>query len=577
MRLPTRTNATLSAAILTGFVLRCSAIAVTGVSAGVNAATGARPFRTEINSFSQSGPAFDLYIQALQVFSNQSGDLSYFGISAGIHGFPLQAWDGVNPLPGSNNGVGYCTHNSILFPVWHRPYMAIFEQAMWTIVNNIASQYPSSQRQTYTAAVNNWRIPYWDWADVRTPGIPSVLSSPQITINTPSGRQTVTNPLYAYRFPNYPRNIPNMGQDFEGDRLYTVRHPTTGSASGGNAQQDDQAANQAVLGDLASLHQQTYQLLTDTSVSYNNFASDANSAGALSIEVVHNTIHIDTGGDGGHINVDRIFALWQVINPNKYITPGRDPGTWAYPPGTNTFHTPASARATKTFGYTYPEIVDWGVSTSKLRSNVIAAVNKLYNSAAATGTSSVNSSAPTRRRQVPATNLTSDLMLTLSPSEIQDLPINNLPNQYVLNITLPQQPESSTLYFFLGDAPSASTSSSSLSSADNLLTTYAIFSKTPGSPGPPTATTTRALLPITAQLYALVVQGVIPSLDLAEAVAPLLNQKRITWTSATADNQRVQGQLTVQVLQRDVQPATSLEELPEYGEWREVCEGCVET
>lgn len=244
----------------------------------------------------------------------------------------------------------------------------------------------------------------------------------------------------------------------------------------------------------------------------------------------------------------------------------------------NTFHTPASARATKTFGYTYPEIVDWGVSTSKLRSNVIAAVNKLYNSAAATGTTSVTNSTRTRRRDDPAINSTSDLTLTLSPSEIEALPINNLPAQYVLNITLPQQPSSSNLYFFLGDPPPSSSSSSSLSSADNLLATYAIFSKTPGSPGPPaTGTTTQALLPITAQLYALVVRGVLPSLDLAAAVAPLLNEKRITWTSATADNQRVQGQLTIQVLQRDVKPATSLEELPEYGGWREVCGRCVES
>lgn len=72
---------TLSAILLAGFLCRCSAIAITGVSAGVNKATGARPFRTEINSFAQSGPAFDLYIQALQIFQNQSGDSGYFGIS----------------------------------------------------------------------------------------------------------------------------------------------------------------------------------------------------------------------------------------------------------------------------------------------------------------------------------------------------------------------------------------------------------------------------------------------------------------------------------------------------------------
>lgn len=41
----------------------------------------------------------------------------------GIHGRPFVAWDGVNgPFK-----TGYCTHGSILFPTWHRPYLALFE------------------------------------------------------------------------------------------------------------------------------------------------------------------------------------------------------------------------------------------------------------------------------------------------------------------------------------------------------------------------------------------------------------------------------------------------------------------
>lgn len=71
----------LLAFVLGAFLRECSAVAVTGVSAGVNKATNERPFRQEINSFSQSGPAFDLYIQALQIFQNQSGNLGYFDIS----------------------------------------------------------------------------------------------------------------------------------------------------------------------------------------------------------------------------------------------------------------------------------------------------------------------------------------------------------------------------------------------------------------------------------------------------------------------------------------------------------------
>lgn len=44
-----------------------------------------------------------------------------------------------------------------------------------------------------------------------------------------------------------------------------------------------------------------------------------------------------------------------------------------------TFYTSATARKTLTFGYTYPEVVDWGVSAAQLSANVRVAINKLYN------------------------------------------------------------------------------------------------------------------------------------------------------------------------------------------------------
>lgn len=69
----------------------------------------------------------DLYIQGLAAFQaeDQSELLSYYQI-AGIHGRPYAAWDNVNG-PQGDYATGYCTHDSILFPVWHRPYLALFE------------------------------------------------------------------------------------------------------------------------------------------------------------------------------------------------------------------------------------------------------------------------------------------------------------------------------------------------------------------------------------------------------------------------------------------------------------------
>lgn len=71
--------------IVVALVVLADAIAVSGVQAGVDLTTGRRPFRQEFSTFRNSGPAFDLYILALQKFQQrrQSDPLSYFGI-AGI-------------------------------------------------------------------------------------------------------------------------------------------------------------------------------------------------------------------------------------------------------------------------------------------------------------------------------------------------------------------------------------------------------------------------------------------------------------------------------------------------------------
>ena len=108
-----------------------SAVRITGSPAGVNTLTGERPVRQNINDLQSSGPAFDLYILALQQMEQQSqnSELSYYQV-AGIHGLPYVEWDGVS----GQNQRGYCTHESILFPAWHRPYLALFEVRYITVM-----------------------------------------------------------------------------------------------------------------------------------------------------------------------------------------------------------------------------------------------------------------------------------------------------------------------------------------------------------------------------------------------------------------------------------------------------------
>ena len=60
--------------------------------------------------------------------TSQTNPLSHFGIG-GIHGLPYVQWEGAggtSPVQGTGFG-GYCTHGSVLFPTWHRPYLALFE------------------------------------------------------------------------------------------------------------------------------------------------------------------------------------------------------------------------------------------------------------------------------------------------------------------------------------------------------------------------------------------------------------------------------------------------------------------
>ena len=76
------------------FAQLIQSIAISGALGGVDTATGQRPFRQEFSTFAISGPAFDLYILALQCFQqlNQTNGLSYYQV-AGMSSTILPAVD----------------------------------------------------------------------------------------------------------------------------------------------------------------------------------------------------------------------------------------------------------------------------------------------------------------------------------------------------------------------------------------------------------------------------------------------------------------------------------------------------
>ena len=51
-------------------------------------------------------------------------------IRKGIHSYPLVGWDGEKGVPdkvGKDPYPGYCAHNGVTFPIWHRPYLLLYE------------------------------------------------------------------------------------------------------------------------------------------------------------------------------------------------------------------------------------------------------------------------------------------------------------------------------------------------------------------------------------------------------------------------------------------------------------------
>lgn len=115
-----------------------------------------------------------LYLEGLAKFqAGPDGDikdpLSYYQI-AGIHGLPYQTWpasdwnkDIKEPEGGDRErDRGFCTHTSILFLTWHRPYLALFEAVLYKHVNDIASGIDdsSAEKAKYVAAAKEFRMPY---------------------------------------------------------------------------------------------------------------------------------------------------------------------------------------------------------------------------------------------------------------------------------------------------------------------------------------------------------------------------------------------------------------------------------
>jgi tyrosinase len=388
--------------------------AITGVCSSGTASNGqcnggrtASP-RLEIRTLARNADQWNLYLLGMERFMGKSKNdrLSYYQVS-GVHGRPFQSWNNF-PTPLLNQ-QGFCPHGQSLFGSWHRPYLAIYEQAWYQAVLEVIATFPSNQQQRWRNAAATLRMPYWDWA--MDPGqggstVPSQMRDQTVTVTKPQGTVTIPNPLYKYSFGS---SLPSeMGGGPWNSWPETLRRPVAGPTRSNNNEMNARFNSLRV-----SLRDRVFALFASkanwgaASTSAIGVRTDLSGGGVDSFESVHDAIHNTAGGESGghmyyldvsafdplfwlhHTNVDRLLAMYQLITPNTYVSNGnvmRPMAQWNQGEPKNqysplkpftkdiagNYFTSVDVKETRTLGYFYPETSD------RSYQQVARAVTQLY-------------------------------------------------------------------------------------------------------------------------------------------------------------------------------------------------------
>ncbi|KAF8243965.1 Di-copper centre-containing protein [Wilcoxina mikolae CBS 423.85] len=410
-------------------------INISGVQGG-RGPNNQTPARLELSTHLQDPDRKNLLLLGLERMQArpQNDPKSWYQV-AGIHGEPYKPWDGEADARGRKPG-GYCTHSSVLFLTWHRPYLALYEQVLYDDVQAVAQSFPAgAKRDQLLKIASTFRIPYWDWASQPNPD--PVLLERNIAVDKPNGRVTIPNPLYSYRF----QNTSDFQESNYRNWKQTLRYPASDNATESqdiylkNIGQTLQARSMedrfgGRRGTMINIRERIYHLLnaeqnrypTYPAFSNDRWVKNGRSSDYDSIESVHNSLHSWIGGNGHmgdpsvagfdpifwlhHCNIDRMYALWQALHPDADLkwefgddAETNNPIHWWVPrTGQNQreeentplvpFHKTDSqywdsnaVRDLKAFGYTYPELAEWnipGVTREQLKTKVAATVKKLY-------------------------------------------------------------------------------------------------------------------------------------------------------------------------------------------------------
>ncbi|KAK1989511.1 hypothetical protein LZ30DRAFT_788407 [Colletotrichum cereale] len=552
---------------------------------------GTVPVRQEIRQMKQNPFKWNLFLLASSMlqYTNQEEELSWYKI-AGIHGVPFVPWNGVPGVVGGENR-GYCTHMSVLFPSWHRPYLALYEL--------IASWFPDpKERVFYQAAADDFRIPYWDWATPPPPGETTYLpefGEPGIQVYGPKGWQFIANPLHSYKFRPLDPDVFSEG-DFP-RWTETMRAPFETS--------DNQSIAHAIEHARPALQQRLYTLLSNYK-DYGPFSNKywgtaTNQSQYDSVESLHDAMHVLVGDRGHlfyiqysafdpvfflhHTMVDRIIAMWQVLYPTSWVSPQvamehsftmapgyvQDIFTELKPFYTDvngTFWNSAMARDTLAFGYSYAEISSSrGNGLAEDQARLIAIINRLY------GSSSPSTLAQERQRanagrdrgalaQVPKRTIPDNQVMDNPELVAKLVAEDNTYTEWVANVCVKNGAlnGSFVVYFFLGDAPE---DASSWTAAPSFVGSMPVFAmKNLNSDNHVSGT-----VPLTSALMHLVSAGAISGLG-PEETGPYLEghlQVRIVSEDGVEKPVNTIGSLHIQVASSQVRAARNEWELPSWG------------
>lgn len=446
---------------------------------------------------------------------------------------------------------------------------------MFKVAGHIASLYPEGpMRDRYQKAAATFRLPYWDWA-VRPPANESCLplsigGGPNVTADGPDGPQVIANPLYSFAFkplnatafPQFPvshgrsygsqtwwsSKLKPSWQFYEWNETKRAPRPLNSSS----AISDNSFVAKTLDANLPSYQQRLYNLFANYD-NYTEWSNEAwipqgnkNTSAYDSIESLHDGIHLAAGGNFGHMaiiaysafdpvfflhhaNVDRLFAMWQVLHNISYVEPMaavvptrtievgnvQDSQTELTPFWVNETQLWNSdmVRDHEIFGYTYADVA------TKKRADVIAVINDLY----ATYSPATMAMQSERWR---GTGKTTVSQVPGGASWARRLVQNGSYREWTANIRVNKYAlgSSFTIYLFLGDVPPES---SSWELASNRAGSLGIFAGHPLTMRPPEGQLVSGTVPLTWALMGLIRSRALQSLDPDDAEAYLKHALRL--------------------------------------------------